>query len=1120
MQKIHLKLLVLVVLLLNIFVTCTKTKSNKLSEEVFKNPSSEFKPRTWYHVMSGNMSKEGLTKDLEAMNEAGIGGLILFNVTHTIPKGKIKFNSPEHIHLIAHAAAECERLGLSFGIHNCDGWRNSGGPWVPVENSMKQVVFSEIVVDGGELNIQLPQPAVREGFYEDIAVIAYPSLKSEIDDEEIKPVITSSDPECDVELVNDGNADKITKLRGSENKQAWIQFDYGQPKTIRSVYIVLNKRIADKGRTWLLTSNDGKTFETARELQMLRMGKVENGFDDVFEGITARYFRVETEVDFDLMEMDLSSIQRMDNMLARTSLFQRENAQLSSLKNPEISMMIKKEDITDLTSNVDTEGNISATLSPGKWTIMRFGFTSTGATNGPASPEGTGYEVDKMSKDAFKIFFEGYVRNVIDASKKLAPNALQYIEIDSYEVGGQNWTKNYEKQFEEKYAYNLVKFLPLYAGRYITDAKTTDDVLWDIRKFNSDLITENYFGYFNELCHEYGLISYAEPYSFNGPFNELDAGGKVDIPMGEFWMHQRFQTETAVSGARIYGKPIVSAEAFSALPEINWKSHPGFMKLTGDIAWTLGINEFMFHRFTHQANTNVKPGMTMSQWGSHIDHTQTWWENAGLAWFKYIARGQYLLRQGVSVSDLLIFVGDGSPNSIVARNRFNPSIPNSINYDCINSDALIHRIVGKNGKMVLPEGTSYNALALYNSEEISLPTLQKINELAENGVIIFGEKPEEIGGFNSSNEQKSAFEKLVKNIWDKPTTYTRFNWAEILMENNVPSDLKISGRTDINYIHRKTDEEDIYFFYNPDSIVKTFNCRFNVEGKIPELWNQMTGEIARLAQYSVADGFTTVQVTLPAEGSIFVVFRESSEKVDAVASVISANKNPDIYLNERNTPDLLASENGDYTIEFKSGKKVTVKIEDIPKPLAVENPWNVEFQNYGFDTTLVFTELVDWKDHDAEEIKYYSGTAKYTTTFNLGEEYFSARKKILLNLGRVSVAARIYINDEELAVLWKFPFSLDATKALKEGENKLRVEVTNTWTNRLIGDENYPNETGYSINLEYMPEWYTNNEKPVLGKRKTFCAYPFYKKGDPLESSGLLGPVSITLSQQLTINTY
>jgi hypothetical protein len=1086
-------------------------------EESFKNPTAEFKPRTWYHVMSGNMSKAGVTKDLEAMADAGIGGIILFNVSHFIPKGKVIFNSPEHIEMIAHAAAECERLGLSFGVHNCDGWTSSGGPWVTPENSMKKVVHSEIVVDGGKIDTQLPIPTSRNGFYKDIAVLAYPSFESEIADASTKPVVTSSNIDFDIALATDGRSDEQTVLKSSAGKKAWIQFDYGAPYTIRSLTMSFDKAIADNGKTELLTSNDGVNFTKATDVKLLRMGKKEHGVDERFEGITARYFRLETEVTLELAEISLSSTYPYGEVLSRTSLFKVENYRLPEIGQPNENMVVKKEDIINLTSFLDENGNLQAELPEGKWTIMRFGYTVTGAVNSPASKEGTGLEVDKMSRPAFKSFYEGYVRNVIDVAKLVAPNALQYTEIDSYEVGGQNWTDGYENLFREKFAYDILEFLPIYAGRYVDDAETTQDILWDVRNFNSELMTTNYFDYFTELCHEDGLISYVEPYSFNAAFNELDAARKVDIPMGEFWMHQRFQAGTAVSGGRIYGKKVISAESFSARPEVNWRSHPGFMKLTGDKAWTLGINEFMFHRFAHQANTNVKPGMTMSQWGSHIDRTQTWWDNAGLAWFKYLARGQYLLRQGNPVSDLLIFVGDGSPNSIVDRNHFKPAIPNHINFDCINADALINRISGENGELILPDGVKYNALALFNTKNMTIETIRKINDLAEKGIVIIGQKPEEIGGFNIGSEEKLEFEKLANNIWAKPSTYTTYKWDEIFAENNISTDLKIQGRGDVNYIHRQTSGEEIYFFYNPDSVAQTFNCRFKVSGKIPEVWNQTTGKITRLAMFSETASHTTVPIDLPAEGSVFVVFRESSKNVDPLNSCVANSIiKPEFELNPQNQLQIKVAENGSYTMKFQSGKTTEIVVDDLPGPLYLNQPWLVKFQKfYGFDSTLVFDKLMDWKDHSLEQVKYYSGTATYTSKLNIGEEYFGENKQLELNLGEVSVAAKVFVNGEELSVLWKSPFTIDISKAAKEGENELRIEVTNTWTNRLIGDENYPNETGYDIKMDTMPDWYTNNEAPNLGQRKAFCAYPFYKQGDSLESSGLIGPVQIKIKKVL-----
>jgi len=1088
-------------------------KPNTEWESNFQNPPTSFHPRTWMHVMNSNMSKVGLTKDLEAMADVGIGGIILFNVSAYIKDGDEKFNSAAHIEKIGHAAAECERLGLSFGVHNCDGWTSSGGPWVTAENSMKQIVHREMVVKGGKINIKLPEPTKRGDFYKDVAVIAYPSLASEVIESESKPIVTSSSSDFNTNIITDGKIDERIWLRAPKEGSSWIQWDYKVPYTIQSFYLNCEKKRED-GFTKLQTSDDGVNFKDVVDFKVIRQGKSEYAIDTHFEAITARYFRFVTDMDFDISEINLSGVYRFNDMLARTSLYMQENHRLPSLDEAPENMIIKKNEIINLTEFVDENGVLKTNLPKGNWTIMRFGYTITGAVNGPASNAGRGWEVDKMSKPSFKTFFEGYVKNVIDVSKKVAPNALQYIEIDSYEVGGQNWTQGYETEFKNFYGYDIINFLPLYAGRYIDNSDATERVLWDVRDFNSKMMVENYFDYFTELCHNEGLISYVEPYSFNAAFNELDATRNVDIPMGEFWMHQRFQTETAVSGARIYGKNIVSAESFSAQPQINWQSHPGFMKLTGDKAWALGINEFFFHRFAHQANTNVAPGMTMGIWGSHMDRTQTWWDNAGKSWFTYLARGQYMLRKGIPVSDLLVFVGDGTPSSSYEAKSISPELPEYVNFDCINADALVNRITVKDNKMVLPNGISYYMLNLKNMKEVKLATLRKIAELAKKGIIITGDKPKKLAGYNISSADKNEFEKLVAEIWTAPNTKKDVAWEELYKTYNLPKDLVIEDGKNIGYNHRKTENEDIYFFYNPNNEEKTFKCTFNVANKIPELWNQMTGEITKVATFNPNDnGTTTVAIKLPSEGSIFVVFRESSKNVTSVQPLY-ALENPLVTtsLSKDNKLKFEFTKEGSYNVKLNNGTAQSINVKRIPAPVAISANWNVTFPTIKSEQkTFNFSELIDWTSNSNEEIKYFSGTAIYEKSFNLDKKMIASDVKLMLDLGKVAIAAKVILNGKDLGVIWKAPYEIDITNAVKKGDNLLKIEVTNQWTNRLIGDENYPDLSGYNDSKE-MPEWYKNNEPAPLDKRTTFTTYNFFKKGDDLIPAGLVGPVKIKAS--------
>jgi hypothetical protein len=1097
--------------------------SSKILEENFINPPNESKPKTWMHAMSGNMSKAGLTKDLESMAKVGIGGLLLFNITQGIPNGPLKYNSEEHHEMITHAAKEAQRLGLSFGVHNCDGWSSSGGPWVKAEESMKMIVWSSKIVEGGgKINIQLEEPTKREEFYKDISVIAYPALNSEIEDAYNLPSISSSDIRLDLKIIADGKKDQESRINQTKNGETWIQFQYDTPKTVRSVNMVFNDRNAT---ATLQVSEDGRTFQDVRELFKVRTGKGEWAINDHFPAVQSKYFRLKLNQSMTIKDVELSSNYYIQNILGRTAIARTENQALLPIGSPDPQMIIDQQKVMDVSENMDDNGQLSIELPAGTWTVLRFGYTSTGAFNNPASDEGRGLEVDKLSRPAFKKHYDAFVKRVNDNSKVIAPDALQYAEIDSYEMGGQNWTDDFEESFKNEFGYNIKSFLPLIAGRFMNDASTSEKVLDDFRDHICDRMTKNYFAYFTELCHADGIKSYIEPYGF-GPLNDLDVGGYTDIPMGEFWMNRPItQVASAIHSAHIYGKPVISAESFTSGPDINWKSNPRMAKISGDLAWTEGINEFMFHRFAHQANTHVEPGMTMNRWGFHFDRTQTWWENAGQAWFNYIARGSYLLRQGIPVSDLLVFVGDGSPNSALQRNETTPEVPRWINMDCVNRDVLLNRITVKNKELVLPEETTYKFLMLQNSEEMKLTTLRRLVEIAENGVPIVGDLPEELLGYNHSQSEIEEFNDLKTKLEKK--LVQEDDWGAIYKMNNWVPDLVSLDNDPINFIHRSIDHMEIYFLYNSDSIGKAYTIDFRVQDKIPELWNPMTGKITISGLFEISENATSTKFYLEAGESTFVVFRKPSNVVNDVKPVLNQNLVQDVKIYLDSNFQFFASilNNGDYDFEMNNTNNKNIQITDIPDDKDLSEGWKVFFdENSGFGGEVSFDKLTDWKDHPIEGIRYYSGTAIYKKSLQLDKEKIDPAFGFVLDLGEVEIAADVKINGKSVAVSWMPPYRLDVTEYLLSGENTIEIEVSNLWSNRLIGEERFPpNDGNYQLGPHRatdltMPAWYTNNEPRPIGKRKTFTTAPFYKANDELVTSGLLGPVRLTCYKKVNLS--
>ena len=1054
---------------LSIFFSCCKINHPEIiSEDLFLNPPSSTKPRTWMHAMSGNMSKEGMTKDLEAISEAGVGGVMLFTVTHGIPQGNVKFNSPEYYDIVKHAASECERLGLSFGFHNCDGWSSSGGPWISAKESMRYVVYSQTVTDGEKVSVSLPYPTKRENYYEDIAVLTYPALESEIIDADAKFEVTASDDKFNTDIAFDGVMEDFTTITPDKNKPAYIDIKYSEPFPLRSFFACTRTKKADLK---LLASDNGKDYELVAIFPVVRTGVSEWCQQGNVKNVSKRYYRIMTDAPVTISEISLSSSSSINDYLNKNGLGRKEDEFLADSKQPTSSMIIDKSKIKDLTSFVDNEGLLSTTLPVGKWTILRIGVTSTSARNRPASNEGRGLECDKFSASALRKHFDSFPKRFIDSVRTVSPQALHYVEIDSYEMGGQNWTDGMLNIFKSEKGYDFKPFLPLLLGKYVDSAETSEEVLRDFRSVCSYLMNDNYFKAFGDLCKQEGIEYYLEPYG-PGPFDFLEAAGTCDIPMGEFWMEGRpLFIEPAISGAHIYGKNIVSAESFTATDAINWKGYPAMTKPTGDWAWKKGFNEFMFHRYAHQSNTHVRPGMTMSKWGFNFDRTQTWWLGAGKSWFKYIARGSYMLRIGVPVTDVMVFVGDASPNG-TSKGTYFP-----YKSDAVNSDVLINRTSVKDSKIVLPEGTTYRCLVLKNTDRITMPTLERLCQLAEAGVPVCGILPEKLLGYNDEGKDYTKFKELVSRISSCRNYYKEGDFERMVQEQNIQPDFSVSNcpsGVEMDYVHRHlANGSDLYFISNTDTVSRTFDCSFRVTGMEPELWFAMDGKIEKADNYSIGTDRTEVSINLEPQESVFVVFRNKA----------SVNQKSRIK-----TINLVSS---DY----------------------ISDDWTVKFMpEYGYDAEIKFPELIDWSKSENDEIKYYSGSALYTKAFNIDADKLSKANEAILDLGNVNISAELTVNGNYVGIKWMKPYKFDIYEYLKAGENTIELNITNEWTNRLIGDQRFPDTSGHSLKSRRMPDWYINNEPMPETQRLTFDIGQFYSSEDSLLPAGLRGPVCLILN--------
>lgn len=917
--------------------------------------------------------------------------------------------------------------------------------------------FQNVGLGGGA-----PSPTSNSQFYADAAVVAFRES-----DGSPEPVakITSSGGGMDFAMLSDGDLMKTTGVPiPEEGGTAWIRFEFPSPQTVRSLTYATKDpgeleaaltKVGAADKT-LEASDDGQTF---RSIAKLTGGETPQHTLS-FAPVTAKYFRVTFKptpapplptwasgidpsffgpnattkpTNYEVAELVLHPDMRVNRFEEKAAFVPVPDLYQFATANGDGAGAIKKSDVVDLTGKMQADGTLDWTPPAGRWVVLRLGCSLLGITNHPATPEATGLEVDKLDRRYVKDYFEKYLDSYKETvgADEMGKKGIQYVINDSWEAGSQNWTDNMLAQFKKLRGYDATPWLPVLTGRIVESAAESDRFLWDFRKTIADLIANEHYGQLEETLHERGMRHYGESHEDGRAFvaDGMEVKKFNEVPMSAMWtqtpgvnkptFNYNADDRESASVAHIYGQNVVAAESMTA-SAAPWAWSPATLKPTADQEFLNGINRFVIHESAHQPVVGKAPGLTLGPFGQWFNRNETWAEQAG-PWIDYLGRTGYLLQQGRFAADLVYFYGEDS-NLTAIFNHQAPEIPAGYGFDYINADGLIHELSVKDGKLVTKSGMQYKVLGLdAYSQHMSLPVLRAIHALVQNGALVAGPKPTDDP---SLADDQAEFQKLTSELFGDGTgvhqlgkgkVYAGQSLSDVFKAMNVEPDFALAKNNDgvdVQFVHRKLNNAEIYFVDNRSDHDASFDATFRVAGVEPELWRAETAITAPVS-FTVDNDRTTVPLHLEPWGTVFVVFRK---RTSAISRVI-----PDATETRLDT---------------------------------LEGPWKVKFQEgRGAPPSVNMDQLADWSKSDDAGIKYFSGIGTYTRTVEAKTDWLKKGAHIWLDLGDVKNLATVSVNGKEMGETWHAPYRVDVTSALKGGKNEVTIRVVNAWVNRMIGDE-------------------------------------------------------------------
>lgn len=1013
--------------------------------KIFVSPADSVQTSVYWYWLSGNVTVDGVQKDLEAMKRAGINRAFIGNIglgdLHT-PFKTIELFTPEWWEVMHAALKKASELDIEIGIFNCPGWSQAGGPWIAPSQAMRYLTASVTDIEGGAGKpVILPRP---EGDFQDVRVIAYPATA--------------------------GIALRKAPLAG-ENK---ISFDLPEGYTFRSLKLMPVHRDMRADVTVTHRSKDGSSRVLATVPVDRSNPNVEVGFDPYATVAVSLPVTSGGCIDVEISGLTegagFSEIE-----ISETPVVERypEKSLAKMYQTPlpywheyqwrvqpyaaDTSHAVNPADIIDITDCLHGD-TLQWDAPAGRWTVMRTGMLPTGIENGPAAPEGTGHEVDKLTDAYLQHHFDAFIGEILRRIPPEDRRTFRVIVADSYEKGGQNFSDNFRSDFAARFGYDPLPYYPVYQGVVVGNRDMSDRFLWDMRRFVADRLAYAHIGGMREKAHAHGLTLWLENYGHWGfPGEFLQYGGQSDEVSGEFWSEGTLgdiENRAASSAAHIYGKKKVSAESFTAAGN-DFFRHPAIMKPRGDRFFSEGINNTLLHVYISQPDDR-RPGMN-AWFGNEFNRNNTWFSHFDL-FSAYLKRCNLMLQQGNNVADVAYFIGEDAPKMTGITD---PALPAGYQFDYINAEVIMNRLSVKDGRWTLPDGTSYALLVLPKLETMRPGLLERLSTLVADGGVLLGPAPHRSPSLQNYPQADSTVRSIAARLWDGTQKKHSYGKGTVLSDMSIEEaaeiiglvpDFSVPAGTPVLYGHRDAGDKQIYFITNQSDGHIEFDASLRVSGLYPWLWMPDGGAVRPLAQYTDNGTRTSVPVALEPNESIFIVF--SPDNADAWL------KQAKVTENFPAATTLPALDGNTWTITFEEGMRGP------SRPIKATVPFNLA-------------------ESENDSIRYFSGQVDYETTFNLSKKDLSDGS-IYINTGKVGAMARIFVNGKYAGGVWTAPYRTDITPYVKKGKNTLRIELVTTWVNRLIGDSRLP-----------------ENE------RLTWALQHPWNADSPLQPSGLLEPVKI-----------